>query len=99
MPPLYYGTGRDQTWECSSSFKKKKKLKTIFPESEKIIITLQHMFIIHKKTHKTAYIHNTQKTTKLSLRKVFLLILMQFCLNALALLQLLCKNDYNVILL
>lgn len=52
VPPLYYGTRRDQAWECSSSFKKKKKLKTIFPESEKIIVTLQHIFIIHKKPTK-----------------------------------------------
>lgn len=79
--------------------KKKKEIKDNFSRIRKNNYYITAYIHNTQKTHKTAYIHNTQKTTKLSLREVFLLILMQFCLNALALLQLLCKNDYNVILL
>ncbi|NXH46765.1 CFA74 protein, partial [Dicaeum eximium] len=42
-----YGTGRDHTWECFSSFKKKRKLKTFFPESEKISIMSLLLLLDH----------------------------------------------------
>lgn len=50
VPPLYYGTRRDQAWECSSSFKKKKKeIKDNFSRIRK------------NNNYITAYVHNTQK--------------------------------------